>query len=111
MGQHSDTLQQRIKQSKADKQNQETLALIAKVAHEAVRGLEQSKGNNSRAPWLAAPEFQQAEMMQTVAYFIVNPDKPASSCHEGIKTLHDPLSSDEQQAKDQIIKSIVLALV
>lgn len=107
MGEHSDTLQQRIQANRA---NKETLALIAKVCHEAVRGLEQSKGNNSRAPWQAAPEHQQVEMMQAVAYFIVNPDKPASSCHEGIKTLHDPLS-DEQQAKDHVIKAIVLAIV
>lgn len=59
-----------------------TLELIARTAHEAVRSLAQSYGDNSHQSWEDSPEWVRVSGMNGAALHVLNPELTAEQTHE-----------------------------
>ena len=106
---------------------------IARVCHEANKGLCDAQGDFSQCTWENAPDWQKESAVKGVEFNIENPDAPASASHDSwlaekeatgwkygeIKDAdkkehpcfvpYDELP-DEQKAKDHLFKGIVASL-
>lgn len=111
-----------------------TVNQIARVCHEANKGLCDATGDSSQKSWLDADSWQRLSAIRGVEYAIANPDAPASAQHEAWSAdklndgwvygdIKDPEAKthpclvpfDElpeiQQKKDILFKAIVKALM
>ena len=59
-----------------------TVEMIARTAHEAVRSLAQSFGDNSHLSWEASPDWVRESAINGAALHILNPDLTAEATHE-----------------------------
>lgn len=55
---------------------------IARICHEANRGLCDSQGDYSQSNWNAAPDWQRRSAIQGVQFHLDNPNAPPSASHE-----------------------------
>ncbi|HEY0323439.1 MAG TPA: RyR domain-containing protein [Pyrinomonadaceae bacterium] len=106
---------------------------IARICHESNRALCDSIGDHSQTSWDEAPEWQHASSVNTVRFHLDNPEADASASHENWmrEKLEDgwrygetkdanakthpwlvPFEQlpPEQQAKDYLLRGIILAL-
>lgn len=107
--------------------------IIARMCHEANRGLCISMGDTSQKPWEDAPEWQRESAIAGVQFCMANPDAPPSANHdawsahkiaegwklgavkdEQAKTHPCLVSFDrlppEQRVKDVVFKAIVATM-
>ena len=110
-----------------------TTEQIARVCHEANRGYCEAIGDSTQKSWTEAEQWQRDSAMRGVQFAQENPNAPASAQHEAwladkIKdgwkygAVKDPAKKEhpccvpydelpkEQRVKDQLFKSIVVAL-
>ena len=110
-----------------------TIGDIAKVCHEANRGLCETQHDNSQTCWEMAPQWQKDSAVTGVKFNLGNPDALPSASHDcwleekerdGWKygKIKDPEKKEHpcfvpyeqlpanQQAKDHLFKAIVSAL-
>lgn len=127
-----------LKQRLFERQNEDIDTLLladhtAEVCHEVNRAYCQALGDDSQAPWSAAPQWQKDSALLGVALHTTNPDASASASHESwmrqkvaegwvygpikdaVKKEHPCLVpfeqlSVEQQAKDWIFRGVVHAM-
>lgn len=106
---------------------------IARICHEANRGLCIAQGDNSQKPWDEAPQWQRDSAVKGVQFCVANPDAPPSANHDSwleekrrtgwkygpakdeAKKEHPCFVSydalpPEQKVKDHVFKSICAAL-
>lgn len=107
---------------------------IAAICHEANRRYCREIGDNSQRPWEDAPWWQKQSAIAGVGFVMQNPGLPPSAAHENWRKqkeeegwkygdqknedlkLHPCIVSydqlpPDQQVKDAIFRSIVLALI
>lgn len=107
--------------------------IIAEICHEANRLWCQSHGDMSQVPWMNAPDWQRESAVNGVIFIMQNPDAGDSASHDN--WMREKLANGwvygevkdadakthpclvpfvqlppEQQAKDALFRSIVLAL-
>ena len=113
---------------------QQAVAAIARVCHEANRAYCQAIGDNSQLAWKDAPEWQRKSAMTGVLFIIDNPEAGPAHSHESwlkekeadgwkwgpVKDaekkehpcfVHYEQLPVEQKAKDYIFRAIVRAFV
>lgn len=106
---------------------------IARVCHEANRGLCETHGDRSQVPWDDAPQWQRESCVNGVEFVLANPDAGDAAQHDNwsVQKFADgwvygptkdperkthpclvPFSDlpPEQQAKDRLFRAIVIAL-
>jgi hypothetical protein len=114
------------------KLNSEGVQRIAKVCHEANRGLCAAFGDHSQTSWEDAPEWQRESAVSGVTHILSDPDAPPSASHDNWLAekqrdgwVYGPVKNSEtkehpcmvpyedlpqfQQAKDHVFKAVVLA--
>ena len=106
---------------------------VARVCHEANRGLCESVGDMTQRSWEAAEQWQRDSAIRGVTFALANPDAPASAQHDAwladkradgwiYGEMKDPIKkthpcmveylnlSNHQKAKDYLFKGIVSSL-
>lgn len=110
-----------------------TIEQIARICHEAIKGLCDAYNDYSQNNWNASPEWQKESAIQAVKFHLENPEADADATHvawmndkidagwkygpvkDADKREHPCIADfkslpQEQQAKDILFKSIVHAL-
>ncbi len=106
---------------------------IARMCHEANRGICIAMGDNSQVAWEAAPEWQRESAIKGVQFCIANPDAPPSANHDSwslekvttgwkFGAIKDPVAKTHpclvpfddlpaaQKVKDVVFKAIVATM-